>query len=201
MSRDKPQYTMNEVSGERPIEVELTYPAPRPVMDLSPLTLRQVFATALAIGTWALLTFLLPEGIRTGSTDFYPSAFPPQYREPAAQILCAAMSLFFVYLLFALYKDLSEHRRLKHLVQQGMPVIGKVISKEILTDRCKIRYEYMTPKAGESSTATQKLSAIWLGVNSSLEPGDEVTILYEPSRPSNSTIYSHCGYRAYISAG
>jgi len=93
---------------------------------------------------------------------------------------------------------LRQPRVARRLVSEGAAVTGKIVDKSTYrgkSARYTLRYEYAPPTGGTMGALTRNMT-VTRGDFESVAVGQEITVLYDPNRPSNATIYEYGDYMA-----
>lgn len=86
----------------------------------------------------------------------------------------------------------------RRLVRDGQPLRGKIVDKMTYrgkSNRFSVKYEY-TPQAGGSVGPTTRSMTVMRQDFQSAEAGQEITVIYDPLRPSQAVIYEYGDYMA-----
>lgn len=178
------------------LEVELTYPPPRPVLDLNPWTWRTIAAYVACFFAVLIVTVFCLADVFHGTEILFAPALPVEYRFGATLTVGVFVmgNLFFI--AYSMWSELQDEKRVRALVACGTAVRG--VLKQVTAKSGKWTVSYEFPVGSDNETRRQ--TGVWKGNCTFANEGGELTILYDPADPTNSTIYILNNVRAYIEA-
>jgi hypothetical protein len=86
----------------------------------------------------------------------------------------------------------------KRLVSQGQPVVGKILDKETYRGKSttfNLKYQF-TPQSMMAANPIVRRMNVTRTAYDSAEIGKEITVMYDPNRPSRAVIYEYGDYVA-----